>query len=192
MIIKDIFRTPILYTNLKNKKFETHARKLLFDAKKNNKLNIVSNVGGIQTNIFEGSQMINKVFEQPISEFIYSFKRKKDIAWTIKSFWINENKIADFNKPHEHIHPELHFAAVWYIDAPENCGKLVFLNSSKGIDFCSSFDFFDDPMVFAYFEHQPIPGDFIIFPSNLTHYVEPSKSKKTRLSLAMNIGITSI
>lgn len=191
-MIFNIFRVPVMHTNVSDKKFEKHIRKELIKSKKQNELVTLSNAGGIQTKPFTGGNHINKVFEKQITGFISSFKAKIDFKWNIETYWINENKLGDFNKPHEHINPGLHFAAVWYLDAPLDSGRIVFMNQFNGIDFCSMWDYFDDPVAFSYYGIKPNKNDLIIFPSNLVHYVEPSRSKKTRVSVAMNIGLTPL
>lgn len=191
-MIFNIFRVPIMHTNVPNKEFEKYIRKELTKSKKQNNLVTLSNTGGIQTDTFTGGDHINKVFEKQITGFISSFKAKIDFKWNIETYWINENKLGDFNKPHEHINPGLHFAAVWYLDAPLDSGRIVFMNEFNGIDFCSMWNYFDDPIAFSYYGIKPNKNDLIIFPSNLVHYVEPSRSKKTRLSVAMNIGLTPL
>lgn len=191
-MIFNIFRVPVMHTNVENKKFSQTIIKKLNTAKKNKKLVEISNLGGVQTSIFDGGDHINKVFEKQITGFISSFKAKIDFKWNIESYWINENKFGDFNRPHEHINPGLHFAAVWYLEAPLDSGRIVFINQFHGIDFCSMWKYFDDPIGFSEYAIKPQNNDLLIFPSNVVHYVEPSRSKKTRLSVAMNIGLTPL
>ena len=106
------------------------------------------------------------------------------VDWDVEmiNFWININGYKDSNLPHNH--PKSILSGCYYVECDENSGKIVFERPDMQEDYMGSSTKSD--YTFASYSFQPNPGDFIIFPSYLRHYVEPNMSNNKRISLAFN------
>lgn len=188
-----IFKGSFFYKNIQNEK----ARKYFLDLLKTEKNSPnssmhLSNQGGFQTRPFSyiADKDINKsIFIDPCFEMFENYHKRKPINWGIRmsSFWLNENHKADYNLMHNH-RPN-HFSGIWYLKAPENCGRLGFQNGDMAMMNDDNFDYFDDPHFFCRYFLEVKEGDLIIFPAHMLHYVEPSRTDEDRVSLAFNIII---
>ena len=86
-------------------------------------------------------------------------------------------------------HPGAVVSGVYYISIPKNSGSIVFVNNDLN-DFN---DFYGS--VNKYNEYnspnwiiEPKENTCVLFPSYLTHYVEPNLNKKERISISFNYG----
>ena len=144
--------------------------------------NTKSNQGGYQ------SPNINLMDYFPLISNNLMFGLKsiiKDIGMDLKidSSWININRKHNFNLPH--CHPNSAFSGIIYLKTNPICGKINFRNPTP----CEMFPINDT--INGYFGRwffSPEPGDVLIFPSYLNHYVEPNLSDEDRISIAFNMN----
>ena len=162
----------------------------------------MTNVGGWQSQEWGGWHSQGKDFDRNIlSEFIVKevsnyFTQNKILKsgtqLYFSNWWININKKGDFNE--KHVHPASHFSGVCYLQVPSNSGTIVF-DSPHLFTRCRETSFYN-PILAESFNIIPAlvvtgsPGKFLIFPSDLLHGVEPSKSREDRISLSFNINLT--
>ena len=162
----------------------------------------MTNVGGWQSQEWGGWHSQGKDFDRNIlSEFIVKevsnyFTQNKILKsgtqLYFSNWWININKKGDFNE--KHVHPASHFSGVCYLQVPSNSGTIVF-DSAHLFTRCRETSFYN-PILAESFNIIPAlvvtgsPGKFLIFPSDLLHGVEPSKSREDRISLSFNINLT--
>lgn len=98
------------------------------------------------------------------------------------------------NMPHRH--PFASMSGVYYLQAPKDCGKIVFVDPRHGAD---SVPFFynskmteeERDAVRFHQPYEPRVGRLIIFPTYLMHYVEPNANTGSgvdslRISIAFN------
>ena len=103
--------------------------------------------------------------------------------------WLNLNRKGDYNIMHNH--PDCHYALVWFIKTPKNCGNLVLQNPTIYND--SSFlktiseNVADKYLARHTYTFEPKEGNCYVFPAHLYHMVESSKSDEDRISLAANL-----
>lgn len=137
-----------------------------------------SNFGGWQS---QDNLQTYTVFK-PLCDSILSICRPiinqyTNIPPVIQSLWGNINYKNNFNAHHTH---EGWLSGVFYLQTPPNSGRLIFVNpmirSERTLISCKNY-----PIV-------PQTLACIIFPSWLEHYVEPSASDTTRISMSFNIG----
>ncbi len=122
----------------------------------------------------------------------WKLKTEKN-AVTLDNIWININPISSFNRPH--IHPKSVFSGTYYLKCDDQTGGgLVFLHPAINFQYHVNPDIVTDWNDFTSgtWRIQPKPGDLIIFPSYLNHYVEPNLLNSDRISIAFNAGITTI
>ena len=101
----------------------------------------------------------------------------------LSNSWININRKNNFNMPH--CHPNSAFSGVIYLKANPTCGKINFRNPTPA----GAYPINDT--INGYFGKwffSPEPGDVLIFPSYLDHYVEPNLSDEDRISIAFNMN----
>lgn len=127
---------------------------------------------------------------------------KKEVDLQVNNYWqacgFRDSQLAEImvwynylGLPGAHIRPHTHGVALvgwcYYLATPPGSGALAFLNPVGS----TSWDLMyhpEHPGRSADYEymwrHEPKQGDLIIFPSWLTHYVEPSATPTPRISIA--------
>ena len=190
-MIKDIYRVSIMEAKYKNEELKNHFIEILNEYKKINKLSSLSNCGGYQTNAIDGFPY-NIAFTEAINTYLTSFKRRIDFEWTVNSVWVNQNWKFDFNRPHTHLAEYNHYSGIWYLKVPNKSGNLVLFTRPDNSDCTHTWDYIDDSSAGTNYVICPKEDDFILFPSHLTHMVEPNQSDEDRISVAFNIGLKKI
>ena len=135
----------------------------------------------------------NKIIQPQLNVFkdVYkSFYNKELKSIEIKEAWVNYMKAGDFNPPH--IHSNCRFSSVLFLQFPNEILKENEQHTATSMG--------PGGIEFTYGENQPrdninsypiIPkeGDMFIFPSFVTHFVFPFKSKNVeRISIAANFN----
>ncbi|WP_161768747.1 TIGR02466 family protein [Picosynechococcus sp. NKBG042902] len=93
--------------------------------------------------------------------------------------WINHSPPGAYNKIH--IHPGANISGVIYLQAPENCGNISFVNPYSY--FCAAEDTYTVV---------PKKGMGLLFNSRLPHYVDVNHSEEDRISMAFNMRFTDL
>ena len=89
-----------------------------------------------------------------------------------------------------HLHPNSLFSGVVYLEAPEDCGAIAFLDPRSGAQVLlppllqPAGDYATGRIL-----RQPQPGLMFLFPAWLWHEVEPSRSSRPRICVSFNIGM---
>lgn len=107
-----------------------------------------------------------------------------DIALT--SAWLNVN----FERNHmniDHIHGDT-FSGVFYLKCPKNSGKLVIPNPAinrlwNGCSLAVQKNQFTAECI----KIEPIEGNIVMFPSYISHSVEPNDHDEERISISFNL-----
>jgi aspartyl/asparaginyl beta-hydroxylase (cupin superfamily) len=136
---------------------------------------LTANILAFKESIPEGNHCSNRGgwqidYQDAPPEWIQStYQAVKDILpeYTVKRAWINVNGPGHSNRWHRH-HVD-QYAAVLYVQVPENSGKMEFR-----VDH-------------VYYPIQPVAGKFYVFSSNYMHCVHENKSTDNRISLAFNL-----
>ncbi len=99
--------------------------------------------------------------------------------------WMNVNPVMGFNAPHTH--PGAHWSGVYYISQPEieegNSGMIEFLNPRTDLP---NWRILDIPAFGSKTKFRPKPGEMILFPSYLMHWVYPNETDQERVTVAFN------
>lgn len=102
-------------------------------------------------------------------------------------FWFNIAEPGAFQEYHQH--PNNHFSVVYYVEAAENAGNIIFKSFESISDTCTipaknnKHESLGSKKSCFY---EPIPGRLLIFRSNLLHMVAKNMSGKDRISIAIN------
>ena len=187
-IFSSYLDTNILSCNLKE------IKKDILNLKKNSKGVIISNRGGWQS---ESTNKIRSSCEElfyQINILVANVAKNLDLSKkvTLANYWFNVNNLSDFNVPHSHIsgsnNPSRNLiTGVFYVDVPKNSGDLIFLNEDKTVPTVYDLNVNSyNTYTSAVWTLHPVNNLCVLFPANLTHYVEPNLSKKNRISISFN------
>jgi|SRR6056300_474561 len=198
MIFQDVFKEYLVIDYLKNINLKQLAKNIKTARKSHNGVSI-SNLGGWQSeaivppNIISVDKELNDSFKQ-IQNVVNIIADKINLADNVylKNFWFNINNKFESNAIHHHLHfmSKNIISGVFYVDYPKDSGEIVFCNSNdvRGA-------LYDMSTIKKYNEYnsqnwkvKPETGKFLLFPTYLKHYVEPSRINKDRISIAFNFG----
>lgn len=99
--------------------------------------------------------------------------------------WMNINPVGGFNAPHTH--PGAHWSGVYYVSQPEvdeeKAGRVEFLDPRSDLP---NWRILNARAFKPKKSLKPQPGEMILFPSYLVHWVYPNASDDERISIAFN------
>lgn len=152
----------------------------------------ISNQGGWQSNlIMKVENDFRELYEKVLETLISANKELGFDGPTprMQSFWMNINGEGNYNEVHDH--PGCFYAGVYYVDAEEDQGEIVFYNP---ISFFSNYTVMNNVKEFTPYNavnwrFKPKTGRLLIFPSYLNHFVRRNMSNKERISIAFNFGM---
>ena len=152
-----------------------------------------SNRGGWHSegNLFAESaepvRSLRKHVEAALAEANRAIQSKADPeALRLKLFgWMNANPQGAYNAPHSH--PGAHWSGVYYVAQPEvevgNSGMIEFIDARTDLP---NWRVLDAPPFRLKKKLRPEPGEIILFPSYLVHWVYPNEAEAERFSIAFN------
>lgn len=104
--------------------------------------------------------------------------------------WANVNGRGHYNAPHRHNGYDL--SGCFYLAQPtattDATGVIEFLDQRN---LSPQVERFGGPMFSSSFTLRPDPGQIVIFPSSLTHWVRPNQSDEDRIVIAWNLDIVA-
>ena len=149
---------------------------------------IRSNVNGLQSSSYKRPNYDNIETMRLFEDFIKPICDKIVGEWGIQtknkeiSYWYNVNPQYSYNK--EHYHPNSFLSGVFYLKAPPNSGKIVFVRAQSEIDRMTNITselstynvFINNNRINV--ENWFVPDEklLLLFPSHITHYVEQNNS----------------
>lgn len=126
---------------------------------------------------------LRQFIEKSLHEyFMATYCPKNDAHLKITQSWLNWTKPGQFH--HKHAHPNSLISGCYYVNAHKNSDKIFFYRDSyQNIKF--------PPAEWNPYNSEswwyPVgTGDLVLFPSSLTHMVQPVEGEDTRISLAFN------
>jgi uncharacterized protein (TIGR02466 family) len=107
-------------------------------------------------------------------------------AFGLKIFaWMNANPPGGFNAPHTH--PGAHWSGVYYVSQPRidtgNSGMIEFIDPRSDLP---NWRLLKAAPFRMKKKIRPAPGEMILFPSYLVHWVYPNEADEDRVSIAFN------
>jgi len=185
------FATPI-FTWQQNVKCYQELKDMALQLEEENKGRNVSNAGGYQSQMMDTENINILNFYQEIYPVVQKYIAMFELSYLyhikLDSLWFNVNRKCNYN--HTHSHPGSDISGVYYLNVPENSGKIVFVNPDTTVRHLPFYEGpFDNYNQFnsSRFHFDLADGLLILFPSHLDHYVEMNNSEKPRLSIAFNI-----
>ena len=102
--------------------------------------------------------------------------------------WANVNGRGHYNAPHRHNGYDL--SGCFYLAQPtattDSTGVIEFLDQRN---LTPHVERFGGPMFSSSFTLRPEPGQIVIFPSSLMHWVRPNQSDEDRIVIAWNLDV---
>ncbi len=108
--------------------------------------------------------------------------------------WANVNRLGDYHDPHNH--PHCYLSGTYYVQVPTDRAPL---QSRKDVR-PGAITFYDprgpavnmgairgDPYVEPEHTVQPTPGEILLWPAFLMHFVHPNLSETPRISISFNV-----
>ncbi len=89
----------------------------------------------------------------------------------------------------QHRHPNSIISGAYYVEAPVNCGRIVFespLDSHRMTDF--PYYARQTPFAMKRYAVDPLPGRVVLFPSWLSHRTEVNQSNAERIVVSFNVS----
>jgi uncharacterized protein (TIGR02466 family) len=130
-------------------------------------------------------------FKNYILNNSYQSLQHYNCNFCLSNMWININKKRDYNICHDH--PNSILSGVFWIDVPDNSGRLVFRSPNYFIENLLLDNVTEEvKKTYNYshtFEFFPKEGTVVLFPSHLLHHVEMNETDQDRISIAFNLNI---
>lgn len=189
-----LFSTPLLRFSIKDAD-KLNSELLLEAARLRSETEgvVKSNRGGWHSagNLFENEtpciQRLKSKAEKAVLAATKTIGAKADIdALGLKMFaWMNANPPGGFNAPHTH--PGAHWSGVYYVAQPDvesgTSGKIEFLDPRTDLP---NWRLLQASAFNAKKSIRPVPGELILFPSYLVHWVYPNETTEERVTIAFN------
>lgn len=189
-----LFSTPLLRFSIKDAD-KLNSELLLEAARLRSETEgvVKSNRGGWHSagNLFENAtpciQSLKSKAEKAVLAATKTIGAKAEIdALGLKMFtWMNANPPGGFNAPHTH--PGAHWSGVYYVAQPDvesgTSGKIEFLDPRTDLP---NWRLLQASAFNAKKSIRPVPGELILFPSYLVHWVYPNETTEERVTIAFN------
>ena len=151
-----------------------------------------SNKGGWHSkgNLFDQNAscftMLSVMAETAVKQATRRISKTDPDTLDMKLFaWMNINPVGAYNAPHTH--PGAHWSGVYYVSQPEveddNAGRIEFLDPRSDLP---NWRILKAPAFNLKKSLKPQPGEMILFPSYLVHWVYPNVADDERISIAFN------
>ena len=114
------------------------------------------------------------------------------VNWSLQG-WANVNRRGDYHDPHNH--PHAYLSGTYYVAMPEAAppppenrsdvrpGAISFYDPRGGVNMTA---IRGDRQIEAEFTHHPRPGEVLLWPAFLLHFVHPNLSDDKRVSISFN------
>jgi uncharacterized protein (TIGR02466 family) len=181
MKIDNLFPTPIGFFEFKNSLSKTQKEFVDSQPKRPNAFNICSE----NRYILQHKRLMNvkNFIEDCLDEYLkYTISPKENTKLKITQSWLNWT--APKEQHHKHAHPNSLISGCLYISANKNTDKIYFYNETYKQIKLSPSNW--NPYNSESWWYPVGTGDLILFPSSLTHMVQPVEGDETRISLAFN------
>jgi uncharacterized protein (TIGR02466 family) len=151
----------------------------------------ISNINGWQSESYSAEDLM----ETPVCQFITALEKRLSICFqdygsnrvpVISNLWFNVNQTGAYNT--SHIHTDSFLSGVFYVQAPDECGDIVFERQPQDQYILGSHIRQSTIMSSAaQWKFTPKHNMLMVFPAWLPHHVEINNSLTKRVSISFNI-----
>jgi uncharacterized protein (TIGR02466 family) len=138
-------------------------------------------------------QWLRDCVNRTVMEYFRQLSINYQIDWTVHG-WANVNRLGDYHDPHNH--PLCYLSGTYYVQVPTDRAPLRTRKDVRP----GCITFYDprgpavnmgairgDPYINPEHTIQPKPGDILLWPAFLTHFVHPNLSETPRISISFNV-----
>lgn len=126
---------------------------------------------------------LRQFIEKSLHEYFMStYNPKSDTRLKITQSWLNWTKPKQYH--HKHSHPNSLISGCYYVNANKDTDRIYFYREGYQRIKFTPIDW--NPYNSDSWWFPVGSGDLILFPSSLTHMVQPVEGEETRISLAFN------
>lgn len=131
--------------------------------------------------------LLNVAAETAVTDAMRKLGTKADLEkLKMKLFaWMNANPAGGYNAPHTH--PGAHWSGVYYVSQPEieegSSGMIEFLDPRTDLP---NWRMLKTAAFNLKKKVRPAPGEIVLFPSYLVHWVYPNEADEERVTIAFN------
>ena len=182
------FPTPIYILDIKDKNLNAQLEKDVISWMNQDKGVIRTNIKGWHstTNMHERPEfkrLVNALYEAQKKIYIEEHLESEPV---LGNMWANVNPPGGMNRAHQH--PNSLWSGVYYIKAEEKSGQLKIDDPRAAASMVRPKQKSDKvpSRLWRETHYEPIAGRCIMFPSWLTHCVDPNESNDIRISVSFN------
>ena len=182
------FPTPIYILDIKDKNLNAQLEKDVISWMNQDKGVIRTNIKGWHstTNMHERPEfkrLVNALYEAQKKIYIEEHLESEPV---LGNMWANVNPQGGMNRAHQH--PNSLWSGVYYIKAEEKSGQLKIDDPRAAASMVRPKQKSDKvpSRLWRETHYEPIAGRCIMFPSWLTHCVDPNESNDIRISVSFN------
>jgi uncharacterized protein (TIGR02466 family) len=130
--------------------------------------------------------IINVFYESVCKDYQIPIENRHKLL--AQKAWVNVNPAGGYNVVHNH--PLAFYSGVYYLQAAENSGEIVFLNPVSEQGLTIPHHLINKGSIYTNdrYVYTPKQDLLLLFPAYLNHYVHPNHSTQERISIAINIG----
>ena len=138
-------------------------------------------------------QWLRECINRTVMEYFRQLNMGYQIDWTLHG-WANVNRLGDYHDPHNH--PHCYLSGTYYVQVPTDRAPLRTRSDVRP----GCITFYDprgpavnmgairgDPYINSEHTVQPSPGDILLWPAFMTHFVHPNLSETPRISISFNV-----
>jgi uncharacterized protein (TIGR02466 family) len=136
---------------------------------------------------------LRECINRTIADYFRALGIAYKIDWSLHG-WANVNRLGDYHDPHNH--PHSYLSGTYYVQVPKDRAPLKTRKDVRP----GAVSFYDprgpavnmdairgDPYVNAEHTVFPEPGEILLWPAFLTHFVHPNLSETPRISISFNV-----
>jgi uncharacterized protein (TIGR02466 family) len=200
MQIYPLFSTPLYQANLFESEFESFREQISLEKTVNNIQSEEQIPVKVRSGLLSSNNQLlndrkyykeNKFILKNVENYIHNvLKVRRSLIPVMTQSWSVYHKKGDSS--HSHIHSNSMFSGVFYLKCDEDSGRIFFTIPLSFPTYSTStvspHSDLEESNIYNSREWwvQPVPGDILIFPSHLEHYVETSNSDEDRYCIAFN------
>lgn len=192
-MIENYFSVPMYFTDCQSQEIRHELQTVVDDLKfenfwqRDNDTAKTTFKSQVETNIIKSKNLFKteKFIVHEAEKYLNSTKNfVEENSVSIENSWMNLFNENDSIGWHDHGYQPNTCSGVFYLSAPIDCGKILFKSPNPyTITFPNRSDNYSNIISCAVRDNM-----LILFPSWLSHKVEPNRTKEIRISLSFNIS----
>lgn len=136
---------------------------------------------------------LRECVNRTVADYFRQLGMDYQIDWSLHG-WANVNRLGDYHDPHNH--PHSYLSGTYYVQVPTDRAPLQSRKDARP----GAISFYDprgpavnmgairgDPYIEPEYTVMPQPGEILMWPAFLLHFVHPNLSETPRISISFNV-----